>query len=289
MKNSRSVTTAILGLMMLSACTIYQTVPIEILRAEEARLPGNVSRIGWLYRNFKYAGDTLQHYYRVGDHLRRDVVHQPVNIDSLAATACLASAARSFSENGIAGEAVFFPWDMMPRASGEKLGPLPASLVKKLAEPAQAGVIISLETFSWFYSRFPEDSQGEEARQVELAGVWAVYDAATGRLRENKAMVDTVYWNVETGEGKLPPRVPAIELAADHFGESFAKRFYSEWITTDRLMIIPPLEAFRQAAELAGEQDWEGAREIWKRYAPETVRETCHHRPLQPGPRCGNP
>jgi len=269
MKTSRTKPGIVLAILfLLSACTVYQTVPIEIFRPEEARLPSGASRIGWLYRNFKYAGDTLQHYYRDGDQLRRDLPGKRMNIDSLAAAACLTAASRSFSENGISGEAVFFPLDIMPRVTGEKLSPLPPSLMMKLAQPAKAGIIISLETFSWFYSRFPGDSQSAEARQVELAGVWAVYDAVTGKLRETKSMVDTVYWDAaESGNDKLPPRIPAIELAAEHFGEKYARRFYSEWLTTDRLLVIPPLEEFRMAAEMAGKQDWEGAREIWERYA----------------------
>ncbi len=269
MKKTDTLFKLLMTVMLMSSCTVYQTVPIEVMQLEEIKLPEGVKRIGWLYRNFKYTEDTLQHYFRAGDVLRKDLANRKTDIDSIAASACLAAAARSFSTNGVNGNPVFFPADMMPRITGEKLSPIPDRLIRKIAQPAQAELIIALETLSWFYSHFPEDiSGGEDFRQVEITGVWAIYDAETGAIKETRSMVDTVYWQgSEAGQEELPPRVPAIEMAAEYFGESFAKKFSSGWVQTDRIMMVPPLEEFRLAAELASKEEWDGAREIWERYA----------------------
>lgn len=258
-----------LGALFLSSCTLYQDFPLEVLRAGESRIPSETGKIGWLYRNFRYTGDTLQHYYRDGEVLRKE--KPEVNLDSLLATTCMQSAARDLRQNSVEAESLFFPADMMPPVSGEKLTPLPAALVQKLARPAGADRLMVLETFSWFYSRFRGETRLQDGGEVTLAGIWACYDGTTGAITETRSMVDTVYWSGgEDSKGQsmqLPPRVPALEMAATTFGERYAQRFYASWITVDRLLVIPPIEEFRQAADHALQQEWEPAMAIWQRYS----------------------
>ncbi len=258
------------GMLLWSSCTVFHTMPLEVLRTGEARLPPETGKVAWLYRHFKYTGDTLQHYYRDGETLRKG--KETVTLDSLLAEHCLTAAARALQQNGVAVESVFFPFDMMPRVTGDQLTPLPPSLVQKMALPAGADLLMVLETFSWFYSRFPGESLSHDAGEVALAGIWAIYDGHSGKITETRSMVDTLYWtgdhSASGGEAlKFPPRLPALEMAAATFGENYARRFYPGWMTVDRLLVIPPTEEFRQAAEYAVNQEWDKATAIWQRYS----------------------
>lgn len=258
--------------VFFTSCTAYHELSLEVLRTGEARLPATARRVGFLYRNFRFPGDTLQHYFLEDGLLRKTTGEPGETLDSLLVTTCLESAALSFRQNGLAVEPLFFPADIMPPVSGEKLTPLPPSLVQKLAQPAAADHLIVLETFSWFFSRFTGERPREDAGEVAMAGIWALYDGATGKITETRSMVDTLYWQGDPGSGEetaslLPPRTTALEMASAIFGESYAQRFYPGWITVDRMMVIPPTEEFRQAAEHAVNQEWPRAEEIWKRYA----------------------
>lgn len=257
--------------VFLTSCTAYHELSLEVLRTGETRLPATARRVGFLYRNFRFPGDTLLPYFLEDGMLRKRVGEPGEPLDSLLVTTCLESAAMAFRQNGLTVESLFFPADIMPPVSGEKLTPLSPSLVQKLARPAAADHLIVLETFSLFFSRFTGERRREDAGEVAMAGIWALYDGVSGKITETRSMVDTVYWQGDPGSGDettlLPPRTTALEMASAIFGESYAQRFYPGWITVDRLMVIPPTEEFRQAAEHALNQEWPQAEEIWKRYA----------------------
>ena len=255
------------------SCTVYEPIPIEVIRTRDVPLQVEGNQVALMYRNFKYPGDTLQHYYRDGGHLRKDKKNLNHNIDSIAVSSCLQSAAQKFAEYGVTAVPVIYPVDFMPGITGEKIPALPATLVRKIILPSRADYLVSLETLSYFYSRFPGDSRESELRQVVMAGLWAVYDGHSGEVADSRQMVDTLYWNeadeaVAAGKSPLPPRLPAIRLAAEVFGENYAGKFHSDWIEVDRMLIVPPLEEFRIAANYVQEQKWDQAIEIWRRYTP---------------------
>jgi hypothetical protein len=110
---------------------------------------------------------------------------------------------------------------------------------------------------------------GEGFQQVKLAAVWNLYNTETGKVEDHKTVTDTLFWDLDktsNNSGVTPPRLVALQQAAAYLGENYAKRFYSEWEKVERMLIIPPLEDFRQAAELANQQDWDKASDIWNRY-----------------------
>jgi hypothetical protein len=257
-------------LSILTSCTIYREMPIEVLRTKEVKLPSSVGRIAFIYRNFKYNNDTLQNYYLKAESLVKDLENQGKDIDSIIVTSCLQSAANAFSQNGVCQNPVILPVNLFPRQTGERIHALPADLIKKLALPVKAEYIIFLETFSYFFSQ-NGNQWVEEFQEAKLAGIWTMYDAASGETLDRKSMTDTVYWSEPEANGKLkpknlPPRLPALQQAGEVFGENYAKRFYSEWTKVDRLLIIPPLEDFRLAAEYTDKQQWDKAELIWSRY-----------------------
>jgi hypothetical protein len=107
---------------------------------------------------------------------------------------------------------------------------------------------------------------------VIMAGIWAVYDALTGAIVKHESLVDTLYWNSINDDGQrilIPPRITALELAAEVYASNFAKKFTTSWETVQRLLIIPPVQEFTLAAEYASENKWYEALELWKRYSSE--------------------
>ncbi len=264
----------LLAIAAYASCTVYREVPIEIRRMEEISLPVATDTVLFLYRNFKYPKDTLIHYYKADKQLFKDRENENRNIDSLIVSACLEKVAEKFSEKEIGRHSLVLSPDLMPRQTAEHLSPLPAALVTRIAEASHASVIIALETFSCFYTRYSNDGMNPASREVAIAGIWTVYDGMTGKASDRKTMTDTLYWEAENGiradyNAILPPRLPALILAAEAFGEQYAERFFSDWISVQRIMVIPPLEEFRIAALHAEEQDWETAGEIWKKYTPD--------------------
>ena len=272
MKKSLKVISQILLVLLFYSCTVYQKIPIEVLRTEEMKLAVAKPKIAFIYRNFKFLMDTLQLYYLQDEVLLPDKSNRVEEMDSLVVGDCLQGAADEFKKNGVCENPVLYPLDIFPRQSGEKVYALPVELIKKLAMPAKADYLVSLETLSYFFSIYNGNGTTNPFQKVRMAAIWNLYNGVTGKLEDHKTMVDTMYWDSYSNDGyftktALPPRIPAIQQAAQIFGENYAKRFYSEWLTVDRMIFVPPLEDFRIAGEYAGKQEWDKAEAIWQKYA----------------------
>ncbi|HPT32178.1 MAG TPA: DUF6340 family protein [Prolixibacteraceae bacterium] len=252
-----------------SACTVYRQVPIEVLRTEEVKLPLKENAIAFVSRNFKFNKDTLQNYYMQDRAILKELRTGRRETDSLVVMSCLHAVAAMLKEKGVCDQPVFYPYDIFPPQTGERIIPLPTELVKKMAKPAKADYLLALETITYFFSIDNGMAAHEGFQQVALAGVWNLYNGETGKVVDHKTLTDTLYWNLEDRTDKTvvtPPRLVALQQAAAVMGENYAKRYYSDWEKVERMLIIPPLEDFRQAAALAEQQEWDKAAEIWRKY-----------------------
>jgi hypothetical protein len=271
MKATSNLIFLLLIIPVFHSCTVYRQIPIEILRTEEIKLPETPSNIAFVYRNFKFPNDTMQLYYIEDDVLRSDRSGRTRDIDSMVVSACLLSAANGLKQNNICENPVFYPVDIFPRQTGENIPVLPAELIKKMAVTIKADYLVVLETITYFFYKYHSNGENPGYQQVKLAGMWNLYNGSTGIIKDHKAMVDTVFWDDDTGSAfktsDLPPRIPALVQAGETFGENYAKRFYAEWIKVDRLLVVPPLEDFRAAGEYVSNQEWDKAADIWKKYA----------------------
>ncbi len=147
-------------------------------------------------------------------------------------------------------------------------------MVRKISSTADADLLISLETYSCFYSEYSKTEQiPSPSNEVITAAAWAVYDPANNKMIERKTMIDTVFWNSYDDQGnykrntKLPPRITALKIASQMAGENYAKRFFASWQTVNRMYSIPPLPDFAAADEYVQKGEWDNAILLWRRYA----------------------
>lgn len=259
---------AVIVLLQTLSCTLYREIPIEVLRPKIIHLPSG-SDATIIYRNFKYDNDTLEHYYRDDYQLRADRRNAAINVDSIAASACLTSLAANLQSYGIFKSINFLPYQTIPRISGSHLSPVPSEVIRNIGAHSGSSFVISLETLSYMYGSYSQSVAQESSREVIMAGIWAVYDSKTGSIKQHESVIDTLYWYRTDDSGSridLPPRLAALELAAGVFGENYAKRFISDWETVYRILIIPPLQEFKTAADYASRDEWDQASEIWEKF-----------------------
>lgn len=254
-----------------NACTIYRDVPIEVLKPREFSIADTV-QVTLLYRNFKYENDTMQQYFRYNNELRKDDLENNASLDSVVALKALYELASIFGDNGLTDKISILPYNTLPRITGERLAPLPGEVINNLGNHTQSDMIISLETISYFYSRYTGLSDPGESADVIMAGIWALYDTGSGSLIQYDSMVDTLFWNRRNESGvriTVPPRRNAIVLATEVYSENFAKKFFTSWETVQRVVVIPPVQEFNLATQYVAENEWEEALELWMRYTAE--------------------
>jgi len=257
-------------LIILSSCTVYKEYPIDIYKPGPAAIPAETKYIALVYRNFKFTNDTLQHYYTLDKALQK-AKGDPKNLDSLLAIYCLNELATNLKKHNQNIEIHIFPELFKPH-SGKKMPVLDVNLVDQLAEKVDADLIISLETHSYFYNEYTEQS-APNSREVVTADVWSVYNPLTRKITDHKTMIDTIFWNPYDEAGKLvkntklPPRLTALKIASQMAGENYSKRFFASWENVKRTYSIPPLADFESAEKYLIKGDWDSAIMLWKRYA----------------------
>jgi hypothetical protein len=257
--------------LAFASCTVYKEYPIDIYKPGEIAVPPNVENIALIYRNFKYQNDTLQHFYK-DDNLLKRAKGDPKNLDSILVGSCLNELASNLKTKNNYNRIHIFPELFNPH-TGAKLPALDFDIVDKLTAETETDLIISLETFSYFYSEYSSDAGVPKSREVITAAVWAVYDPAINKTIERKTMIDTVFWNAYDEQGniqknsKLPPRLTALKIASQLAGENYSKRFFASWQSVKRMYSIPPLPDFEAAEKYLVKGEWDNAILLWKRYA----------------------
>lgn len=258
--------------ILLSSCTVYKEYPIDIYKPGEIALPPEAQNVAIVYRNFKYTGDTLQHYYK-DDYRLKKARKDPQEIDSILVSICMNELAKNLKTQNTFNEIRIFP-DLFKPHSGKKLPALNFDLVNTLTTASETDLLISLETFSYFFSEYSSNAEiPTNSSEVITAAVWAVYNPYSQKLLERKTMIDTIFWNGYDDKGnyqrnnKLPPRITALKIASQMAGENYSKRYTASWQTVYRSYSVPPLPDFAAADEYVQKGEWDNAIMLWKRYA----------------------
>jgi len=237
-------------LITFSSCTVYKEYAIEVYKPGEIAVPPNVENVALVYRNFKYSGDKYQHLYKDDGQLKK-AKNDPANLDSILVSYTLKELA------------------------GKKLPALKFDLINKITSETETDLLISLETFSYFFAEYSADQGVPKSREVITAAVWAVYNPDTEKIIERKTMIDTVFWNSYDEKGnyqksaKLPPRLMALKVASQMVGENYSKRFFASWQTVQRMYSVPSPSDFTDASNFVEKGDWDNAIKIWMKYAPD--------------------
>lgn len=262
---------ALVSLFIFVSCTMYREYPIEVYRPGEIILPENLNNAAVVYRNFKYPGDTLLYNWSDGNQLRTG--NRDINMDSLMVTVCINEMAYSLKYHNLFDEVLIFPYNTFERHNGEKMDNLPPKVVTQLSDDSDADLLIALETFSAFFSAYPEQYDSPQTNEVITVAVWSVYSPGKDLPLERKTMIDTIYWNgldeqgIPTAGYRLPEREAALELASAMAGESYARRFFSDWHIEKRMYSVPPIPDFSEAAAYFEEGKFDEAIVHWEKYA----------------------
>ena len=268
-----SIVAAFVFLGFFSSCTVYREYTIDVFQPGEVAIPPNVRTVAIAYRNFKYTGDTLIHYYK-SDYQLRKVKNDPNDLDSILVGYCLQELSAQLKSGNTVQEVKILPLSVFKKHSGNKLPTLSNSLLNQLTESAKADLLIILDTYSCFFSEFPSNNGNPKSNEVISVAVWSVYNPESQRLIDIKSMIDTVFWNGYDEHGnferktKLPDRRNALQIASKLAGVNYAKRFKAQWKTVSRMYSIPPLPDFTLAAEYLEKGEQDKAIALWEKYTP---------------------
>ena len=260
-------------MIMVSACTTIQSVPIEQLEAARVNLPSRIEKVAVLSRNFKFSFDTLQNFYTDDGALYKlNSASAARYIDSLAVTGALDGAKKRLNESEKFAEVITFPYSFVKRFSGEKMVPLSRPFVNKVCNEHHCQALISLEMISYFFGKSSGDRlEGiPDEVSVKINAIWALYLPESDKIVDRYTYSDNLLWNNNLQSGKrneLPPREAAVAMAAVEAANRFADRLLPHWVSSERKLLLPKGDKWINAAQLARENRWDAAALIWKELA----------------------
>lgn len=108
-------------------------------------------------------------------------------------------------------------------------------------------------------------------RELAVSAHWSVFDLFTKKRLDKYNYKDTLYWEAtsyskEDLEDKLPSVERSIRETSYFTAVDYANRIFPGWIREVRYYFVKGNKDFTKAAELAKQEKWDQASELWKPY-----------------------
>lgn len=149
--------------------------------------------------------------------------------------------------------------------------------IEKLCNDSNADAAIVLESFQVLYSSkvpiFYNEDKGRLQGTLELdnSSLWKIYIPSQHKVEDNFLLLDTLFWD-GFGDydyqvlGQLPDINDAILQSCYYAGEKYGERIAQTWETKKRYLIYCNNKDFITAYNLATQDKWEDAIELWRKF-----------------------
>ena len=159
--------------------------------------------------------------------------------------------------------------------------------IRQIADSTGADLFLSLDFFASKNGIFTSDYKPEEPdtsdiydntgnihqdaiQVVHILSGWNLYDLREQKLIYSHLKTDTVQWTepaytINMAKRVLPPRKDAVLNAADIAGKQFAAFLVPNWVEVERKFYNSPQVEMKKAGELAMQNQWLEAAEIWRK------------------------
>ncbi|HAH22737.1 MAG TPA: hypothetical protein DCL77_03055 [Prolixibacteraceae bacterium] len=261
--------TAIVSFLFLSSCVTLNEFPIEVFQPAKVTLPAEIKHVTLFNRNMKYLGDTLQNYYSNNYRRIRDII--PINIDSMSVRTCFDSLSMKMQAQKRFNKITVLPVTSLPVQYVKNITPPSKKLIQKISTDTNADALILLDTYSSYYTVYPNHDEGHTIAKVITASIWTIYDASKVQIINHSSLVDTLYWDGLDSSGnysstRIPNKKAAMKIAAGMVGVKYSKNIVPSWTTVYRQTLSCNEEDFKKAAELAKKNKWDDASALWEKY-----------------------
>ena len=268
MKKRSSISVLVLFLFLCSCVTLHE-FPIEVFQPPKVTIPADIKTVTLVNRSMKYRGDTLQNYYSNNYRKIRDII--PINIDSLAIQTCFDSLSMKLQSPKRYAKITVLPVMSLPVQYVKNINPPSKKLIQKISSHTHADALILLDTYSSFYSVYPNQDNGQSYAKVVTASIWTIYDVSKVKIINHSSLVDTLYWDgLDESDNYSASRIPnkkeAMKIAAGLVGVKYSKNIVPSWATVYRQTLSCNEADFKKAAELANKNNWDEASALWEKY-----------------------
>jgi hypothetical protein len=257
-----------LVLILTDSCSTYESIQIQVLKPAQVKITSDINKVLLINHSiYNKSSFTSKTYGNIKNE----------NIDSARSDEFFNGLFYVLSNSPRFELVNINPIYIIKANYNESFKSLDWPTIQKLCNDSDADAAIVLENFKINYSpkiklHYFED-QGYFKGTLEMINnsLWNIYLPSKNKLEDDYLQKDTLYWdgygdNDAEVYNQLPEINEAILQSCYYAGIKYGERIAQTWEVKDRYLIYCNNKDFMQAFNLAKQDKWDEAIEIWKKF-----------------------
>ncbi|MCX7985738.1 MAG: DUF6340 family protein [Bacteroidales bacterium] len=250
----------LLILFSLSGCVLMEPISIQVLNPPQINLPAQLKKIVLINHAIRLNSDS-----------------SGIRADDSLLTANYFSGLLQKVHTSPQFEMVSDTPKIVYKTHSDRFLSLDTSVIISIAKSSMAEAAIVLENYQVVYNEPIEIHFSPEygyygTLSVENISLWKFYDVERAKFIDDYLQKDTLFWDAAgNSEDEIIDQMPRLHTAAVqscyYAGMKYADRIAPLWLLEQRFLLVPNNWDFYTAWELAQQNKWIEAIEIWRKYA----------------------
>ena len=274
-------------LVLLSSCVSMGKISIQVSVPPKREIPNDIQSITLMNRSMTSAFSDLDQDSLESLFIKKKLSLDNIFLDSLAADTTLQAIGNAMYESGRFEVAIPLRRNL-PNHNSSYLNQSPSltlAQARQICDEFKTDAVLCLENFyekinTSFHVETRSGMEGvlkEYGAYVQVAyhSNWKLYQPLEKLMVAKFEVKDTIFWECKDNTLQqtyecLPTIKEALMTAAVENGKNLATYISPEWKTEERSYYITNNQNADKAVNLLNMNDWNGAREIWEKFASST-------------------
>jgi hypothetical protein len=258
----------VLGLILIvSSCKTTYNIEVQILQPAQVIIPAQIKKVALVshsnYKASRFVDENLRTYVLKNDSLRSN--------EYISAVYDVMNQSPRFTV--VNTESIY----LEKESHSMQNMMLTQDKIKEIGLKQKADALIVLESFSTptkpsikaYY--VPEYNMYFGSLSIENSSLWKMYDVSGTNIIDEYVVTDTLTFETYANyDFEIPNNLPswndAVFESCYRAGKKYAERIAPTWIKEERFIYNYSNNDFLKASELAKNNKWLEAIEIWKKY-----------------------
>jgi hypothetical protein len=254
-------------LAICHSCYLYEPIDIQILKSADHRITSEIHRIFIVNHAL----------YKKSQFVNEDKISVKTNYDSTATSYYFEGLSEIFLRSPRFDLISMEPIVIYKAGYNERFMSLDWGTVKKICSDSCVDALLVLENYQVLYSNkvpvyySPDEGNFYGTLEMENNSLWKIYFPSKDTIVDDYLQKDTLYWDGHgNSEYEVYNQIPEINQAifqsCYYAGIKYGERISQTWVNNKRYLITCENKDFKKALEMAKQNDWMIAIDIWKKY-----------------------
>jgi hypothetical protein len=261
------IISTVLSLAICHSCCLYEPIDIQILKSADHRITSEIQRIMMVNHAL----------YNKSRFLNEENLPVRNNYDSIVTNHYFEGLSEALIKSPRFDLISMDPITMNKAGYNERFKSMDWVTVKELCRDSSIDALLVLENYQVLYSDkvpvyySPAEGNFYGTLKMENNSLWKIYFPSKDTIVDDYLQKDTLYWD---GHGdseyevydQIPEAKQAVFQSCYYAGIKYGERISQTWVNKKRYLITCENKDFKKALEMAKQNNWMIAIDIWKKF-----------------------